>query len=243
MSTSDVRVEITRLASLLGTDQAALSFLEGQDAETLKDLRGKLTDRLFDANRDILLGLARMTKIVPGGVAAKIATVAFPPQLAARVAGVMETDAAVSLSSKVPVTFLADLAPKLDPRRVTPILEKLPPQLLVDAGEILGQRGEYIAMADFVGVLPDAQIERTLGVLSDEALVHTGAVIEDPARVATILQMLSHDRLRGLVESAAKAGEWDGIRRARPHLSDATRTALKALVDELGVDVPDDLRD
>lgn len=241
MSTSDVRVEITRLASLLGTDEGALAFLEGQDAATLKELRDKLTDRLFDANRDILLGLARTTKIVPGGVAAKIATVAFTPQLAARVAGVMETDAAVSLSSKVPLTFLADLAPKLDPRRITPILEKLPPQLLVDAGEILGQRGEYIAMADFVGVLPDEQISRTLGVLSDEALVRTGIVIEDPARVATILQMLPHDRLSGVVETAAKLGEWDGIRRARPFFSEATATALRAIATDLGVDLPADL--
>lgn len=242
MTTSDVRVEITRLASLLGVAEEELAFVESQSAEALKELRDKLTDRLFDANRDILVGLARTTKIVPGGVAAKIATVAFPPQLAARVAGVMETDAAVSLASKVPLTFLADLAPKLDPRRITPILEKLPPQLLVDAGEILGQRGEYIAMADFVGVLPDEQIERTLGVLSDEALVRTGRVIEDPARVATILQMLPHRRLQGVVETAARLGEWDAVRRARPHLCEATRTALLAVVHDLGVEVPADLR-
>lgn len=242
MSTSDVRVEITRLASLLGCDEDALAFLEGKDVAALKELRSQLTDRLFDANRDILLGLARTTKVVPGAVAAKIATKAFPPQLAARVAGVMETDAAVSLASRVPITFLADLAPKLDPRRVTPILEKLPPQLLVDAGKLLGERGEYIAMADFVGVLPDAQIQRTLGVLSDEALVRTGQVIEDPARVARILEMLPHHRLQGVVETAAKLDEWDAVRRARPHFSDATRTALLAIADDLGVTLPDDLR-
>lgn len=242
MSTSEVRVEITRLASLLGCPEEALAFLDGQDAAALKELRDKLTDRLFDANRDILLGLAKTTKIVPGAVAAKIATMAFPPQLAARVAGVMETDAAVSMASRVPITFLADLAPKLDPRRVTPILEKLPPQLLVDAGEILGERGEYIAMADFVGVLPDEQIQRTLGVLSDEALVRTGQVIEDPARVARILEMLPHHRLQGVVETAAKLDEWDAVRRARPHFSDATSTALLAIADDLGLELPADLR-
>ncbi|TCJ29886.1 hypothetical protein [Nocardioides jejuensis] len=242
MTSSEVRVELTRLASLLGCAEDALEFLEGQSHDALKELRDKLTDRLFDANRDVLLGLAKTTKIVPGGVAAKIATMAFPPQLAARVAGVMETDAAVSLASRVPLTFLADLAPKLDPRRVTPILEKLPPQLLVDAGQILGERGEYIAMADFVGVLPDAQIQRTLGVLSDEALVRTGQVIEDPARVARILEMLPHHRLQGVVETAAKLGEWDAVRRAQPHFSDATRTALRAIADDLGVEVPADLR-
>lgn len=242
MTTSDVRVEITRLASLLRISEDALSFLDGQDHAVLRELRETLTDRLFDANREILVGLARTTKIVPGAVAAKIATMAFPPQLAARVAGVMETDAAVSLASRVPVDFLADLAPSIDPRRITPILEKLPSKILVDAGEILGQRGEYIAMADFVGVLSDEQIERTLRVLSDEALVRTGQVIEDPARVATILQMLPHRRLQGVVETAARLDEWDAVRRALPHLSAASRTALLAVADDLGVEVPADLR-
>lgn len=242
MTTSDVRVEITRLASLLRTSEDALSFLDGQDHAVLRELRETLTDRLFDANREILVGLARTTKIVPGAVAAKIATMAFPPQLAARVAGVMETDAAVSLASRVPVDFLADLAPSIDPRRIAPILEKLPSKILVDAGEILGQRGEYIAMADFVGVLSDEQIERTLRVLSDEALVRTGQVIEDPARVATILQMLPHRRLQGVVETAARLDEWDAVRRALPHLSAASRTALLAVADDLGVEVPADLR-
>lgn len=242
MTTSDVRVEITRLASLLRISEDALSFLDGQDHAVLRELRETLTDRLFDANREILVGLARTTKIVPGAVAAKIATMAFPPQLAARVAGVMETDAAVSLASRVPVDFLADLAPSIDPRRIAPILEKLPSKILVDAGEILGQRGEYIAMADFVGVLSDEQIERTLRVLSDEALVRTGQVIEDPARVATILQMLPHRRLQGVVETSARLGEWDAVRRARPHLCEASRTALLAVADDLGVEVPADLR-
>lgn len=242
MTTSDVRVEITRLASLLRTSEDALGFLDGQDHAVLRELRETLTDRLFDANREILVGLARTTKIVPGAVAAKIATMAFTPQLAARVAGVMETDAAVSLASRVPVEFLADLAPSIDPRRIAPILEKLPSKILVDAGEILGRRGEYIAMADFVGVLSDEQIERTLRVLSDEALVRTGQAIEDPARVATILQMLPHRRLHGVVETSARLGEWDAVRRARPHLCEASRTALLAVADDLGVEVPADLR-
>ena len=72
MTSSEVRVEITRLASLLGCSEDALGFLDAQEPAVLKELRDRLTDRLFDANRDILLGLAKTTKIVPGGVAAKI---------------------------------------------------------------------------------------------------------------------------------------------------------------------------
>lgn len=231
MSTTESRVEITRLASLLGCSEEALAILEGQSAEVLKELRDSLTDRLFDANRDILLGLAKTTKIVPGAVAAKIATMAFPPQLAARVAGVMETDAAVSLASRVPVAFLADIAPQLDPRRVTSILHQLPPQLLVDAGKLLGERGEYIAMADFVAVLPLEQIGRTLGVLSDEALVRTGQVIEDPARLAAILELIPAGRLPGIAETVNRLGADDLVERARPHLSASGLERLTGLLD------------
>lgn len=226
MSTTETRVEVTRLASLLGCPEESLAMLADQPVDVLRELRDKLTDRLFDANRDILVGLARTTKIVPGGVAAKIATVAFPPQLAARVAGVMETDAAVSLASRVPVPFLADIAPKLDPRRVTSILHKLPPQLLVDAGKLLGERGEYIAMADFVAVLPLEQIGRTLGVLSDEALVRTGQVIEDPARLAAILELIPAGRLPGIAETVRRLDAGDLVDRAGPHLSDEGRARL-----------------
>ena len=51
-----------------------------------------------------------------------------------------------------------------------PILEQLPSQLLVDAGEVLGQRGQHIAMTDVVGVLHDTQVARILDVLSNDAL-------------------------------------------------------------------------
>lgn len=242
MSALENGAELTRLAALLRVEESELEFLAGQSLETLRELRDKVIDRLFDADRGVLESIAKANKMVPGALAAKIATTAFPPSLAARVAGVMDTEGAVDMARRVPVSFLADLAPALDPRRVTAILARLPGQLLVDAGELLGERGEYIAMADFVGVLPDAQIERTLGVLSDEALVRTGLVIEDAERVAAILGMLPAERLAGVVEVAASIGEWDGIRRARPYLAEEVYAALTRIVEERGIAVPDDLR-
>lgn len=235
MTAIEARVEVTRLAALLRVDESALSFLDGQQSGALRELREQLTDRLFDANRDLLVSVAKLTKLVPGPVAAKIATVAFPPSLAARVAGVMESEAAVDLAKRLPVEFLADVAPSIDPRRVVDILAKLPSQLLVDAGEILGNRGEHISMADFVAVLPLEQVGRTLGVLSDEALVRTGLVIEDPAKVADIIGLLSSERLRSVVDVTHRLDIWDTLLRAHPHLSPET----KARVSEAVAGVPD----
>lgn len=240
MSKLETRAEIARLAALLRVSEAHLAFIAHQDLETLRSLRDQVTDRLFDADRNVLEAIAKANSMVPGSVSSKIAVKAFPPSLAARVAGVLGTDKAIDMARRVPVTYLADLAPHLDPRRVTAILEKLPTQLLVDAGKILGERGEYIAMADFVGVLDDDQIARVIPVLSDEALVRTGLVIEDPRRIAAILTMLPPDRLAGVVTTAARVGQWDGIRRAIEHFDSDTRDALVDVARDLD-GVPDDV--
>lgn len=240
MSKLETRAEIARLAALLRVSEAHLAFIAHQDLETLRSLREQVTDRLFDADRNVLEAIAKANSMVPGSVSSKIAVKAFPPSLAARVAGVLGTDKAIDMARRVPVAYLADLAPHLDPRRVTAILEKLPTQLLVDAGKLLGERGAYIAMADFVGVLDDSQIARVVPVLSDEALVRTGLVIEDPRRIAAIITLLPPDRLAGVVTTAARLGQWDGIRRAVEHFGPATRAAVTDIA--RGLDgVPDDV--
>jgi hypothetical protein len=240
VSTLETRAEIARLAALLRVSEAHLAFIAHQDPETLRTLRDQVTDRLFDADRNVLEAIAKANGMVPGSVSSKIAVKAFPPSLAARVAGVLGTDKAIDMARRVPVAYLADLAPHLDPRRVTAILEKLPTQLLADAGQLLGERGEYIAMADFVGVLDDAQIARVVPVLSDEALVRTGLVIEDPRRIAAILTLLPPERLAGVVATAARIGQWDGIRRAIEHFSPATRASVIEIARDLD-GVPDDV--
>jgi hypothetical protein len=240
VSNVETHSEITRLAALLRVSEDQLEFLAGQDLATLRELRGQITDRLFGADRNILEAIAKAQRMVPGAISTKIAVKVFPPSLSARVAGVLSTDAAVDMARRVPVDYLASLAPHLDPRRVTDILAKLPTQLLVDAGKILGERGEYIAMADFVGVLDDAQIAQINPVLSDESLVRTGLVIEEAKRVAAIMEMLPPERLAGVVATAARVGEWDGIRRATTHLTGATRSACAEIAK--GVDgVPADV--
>lgn len=240
MSRLETRAEITRLAALLRVSEAHLAFIAHHDLETLRALRNQITDRLFDADRGVLEAIAKAQRMVPGSISSKVAVKAFPPSLAARVAGVLGTDAAVDMARRVPVSYLADLAPHLDPRRVTAILAKLPTQLLVDAGKLLGERGEHIAMADFVAVLDDAQIARVIPVLSDHALVRTGLVIEDPAHIAVVMTLLPPERLAGVVTTAASLGQWDGIRRAIEHFDGETRGAIAEIARDLD-GVPDDI--
>jgi hypothetical protein len=220
--------------------EAHLAFLAHLELDTLRALRDQITDRLFDADRSVLEAIAKANNMVPGSVSSKIAVKAFPPSLAARVAGVLATDKAIDMARRVPVTYLADLAPHLDPRRVTAILEKLPTRVLVDAGKILGERGEFIAMADFVGVLTVNQIAEVIPVLSDEVVVRTGLVVEDASRVGEIVALLPPDRLEGLLRTGAATGSWDTIRRARDHVS----VELQARLIEIARDidgVPEDL--
>lgn len=225
----ETRAQLVRLAALLRVDEAEVAFLAALPVDDLRELRDAVTERLFSADRPALEAIAKATRLVPGAVSAKIAVKAFPPSLGARVAGVLDTDHAVDLARRVPAGYLADLAPHLDPRRVRPILAELPTSVITGAGRLLGERGEHLTMAGFVGELPDAVIAEAVAVLDDEALLRTGILIEDPVRLAAVIALLSEERLRGVMALAVSHRSWDGLLRARPHLpADAVRRVSEA---------------
>lgn len=237
----ETRAQVARLAALLRVEESELGFLSGLPVETLRELRDAVIDRLFSADRGGLEAIAASTRLVPGALSAKIAVKAFPPTLAARVAGVLDTDRAVDLARRVPATYLADLAPHLDPRRVRSILTRLPTTVITGAGRLLGERGEHLTMANFVGVLDDDAVAAANDVLSDDALLRTGVLVEDAARLAQVITLLPADRLRGVLRLAHEHDLWAGLLRALPHLDAATRARVAEGAEAIGPDVPAEL--
>lgn len=231
----ETRAQLARLAALLRVDESELDFLSALPVEALRELRDAVTERLFSADRGALDAIAASTRLVPGAVSAKIAVAAFPPTLAARVAGVLDTDRAVDLARRVPAAYLADLAPHLDPRRVRAILTRLPTTVIVGAGRLLGEREEHLTMATLVGVLDDEAIAAANEVLGDEALLRTGVLVEEPERLARVVRLLPEDRLRGLLRLAHEHGLWSALARALPHLDDTTRARVTDLAESIGL--------
>jgi hypothetical protein len=202
------RTEIIKLAALLGVDEHRLAALEGLDPATLREFRSQVTDLLFESDLGGLQGIAKASRLVPVAVSAKVAESAFPPQLSARLAGLLEPSRAVELARRLPVDYLAELAPYLDPRRITAIIGELPTDLIVAVTQRVAAREDWITLGRFVGHLGDEAITAAAAVLGDDALLRVGFVAEDLDRLGTVVHSLSEERLQRVVRVAHETGLW-----------------------------------
>lgn len=234
MTTLEQQGELVRIARLLRTDVDRLAAVAELPAETLRGFRQQVTERLFDADRSQVEGIAAATTLLPGAVAARIAQAIFPASLAARVAGLLDRDRAADLAGRLSPAYLAELAPHLDPREAGGLLAGLPEEVIVAATQHLGEAQDYLAMADLVASMPLSTVARAIEVLDDVTLLRIGLCLPDPALLAQIVEVLSDERLDSLLRAASEEDAWPALLRALPHLSDEARSRLAASADALG---------
>ena len=119
--------EVMKLARLLGREPDELAYLERLAPADLRALRDGVTETLYDAHGSSLARLAAASRLLPSGLIATIGQHAFGPLLSARLAGLLETDKAVDVATKLPPPFLADVAVELDPRRASDLIASIAP--------------------------------------------------------------------------------------------------------------------
>jgi hypothetical protein len=201
------RAEIIKLARLLGTPPEQLDYLDKLDTLAIRRVREQATAALFDPDRKMFQRVATASRLMPAAVTALIAEKALGPLLCARVTGLMAPDRAVDISSKLKTGFLADLCLELDPRSAREVLEAMPVPRIVEVGQELARRKEYITMARFVDSLGDEAIRAVMNALrDDEALLRIGFFVEDSGRLSAIIDLLQDPRLRNIV-GVAVAGD------------------------------------
>lgn len=195
------QAETLKLARLLHAKPEQLPFLDKLSTEDIRTLRQRATASLFDGDRHLFHRVATATKLLPGPISALIAEKALGPLLCARVAGLLPAERAVDIAKRLHTPFLADVCLELDPRHVRDLIAAMPIKRIVEVAHELAGRGEYITMARFVDVLPPAAMRATLEALQDdEVLLRIGFFVEDPAPLSAVIDMLSEDRLRGIIE-------------------------------------------
>lgn len=225
----DRRREILTIARLLGLDAGEFAYLEAVPADDLLDLRGAITVRLFDAGAGAFDRLAASSRLLPTGLVATLSERVFGPVISARIAGRLDTGRAVELAEKLPVSFLADIAVELDPRRARDILAGIPGARIALVARELTARGEWVVMGRFVAHLPPESLEAAVDHMDGGDLLEVALVLEDKA--ATLPQIVDHlgsARLEEMVVLAEAAGLADEAADLLPYLTPEQRAIAVA---------------
>ena len=230
------RAELLKLGRTLGADPDDLAFLAQAAPQDLRALREDVADLLFASDRVHFERVAALSGKIPRGLAAQLAQRALGPRLAARAAGLLEPEIATDLARRLPTPFLADIATHADPRRLVNLLGHLPPQRIAEVTAELRRRGEWLSMGGFVGHLDEAALDAALTALDGEALLRTGFVMDHKERVEHVLAVLDDQRVRELLEAAAREGLWVEAFELSLHASEAQRARLAQALDALGDD-------
>ncbi|WP_018683531.1 hypothetical protein [Actinokineospora enzanensis] len=204
---SATRLEIAKLAHLLGADPARFHYLADLSAADVRAVRLRATEVLFAANRSAFERIAAASRLVPSALTAAIAQRTFGPLLSARVAGVLEPERAVDLAGRLPVDFLADVAAQLDPRRAADVLVLLPVSRMVEVAGELVRRHDHITMGRFVGDLPDAALRAIVTALDEESLLRTAVYSESVDRIPTLFALITDTRLAAVAKIFATAAD------------------------------------
>jgi hypothetical protein len=200
--------EVLKLARLLGREPDELVYLERLAPADVRALRDSVTETLYDAHGSSLGRLAAASRLLPAGLTATIGQRAFGPLLSARLAGLLDTDKAVEVATKLPPPFLADVAVELDPRRASDLIASIAPALIGQVTAELVARREYVTMGRFVGHLSDDGIAAAVATMDDEAVLQVAFVLEDRSQLSRLFAKLPPGRSAGVIAAAADEGLW-----------------------------------
>ena len=206
--TLDTRVEVTKLARLLGIEPDELDYLAPVTAADLQQLRDQVTDVLFDGDRARLGGFAAGSKVTPAPIAATVAQRALGPVLCARLTALVDPHKAVEIAKRLPAPFLAEVAIEMDPRRAKDVIAHVPADLIEQVAGELTRRGEAVTMGRFVGFLSDPALRAAMNAIDDVTLLETGFVMERKERLDHIVSLLPSARLRSIVVVANEREMW-----------------------------------
>jgi hypothetical protein len=232
----DARVEVIKLARLMGVQPDELDYLTGADPADLRQFRQQVTDVLFDGDRARLGGFAAGSKVTPAPIAATVAERALGPLLCARLTALVEPGKAVEIAKRLPAPFLAEVAIEMDPRRAEDVIAQVPDDLLGEVSTELGRRGETVTMGRFVAYLSDPAVRAAIGGIDDVALIETAFVMEGKERLDHILGLLPDNRLRSIILAADEHNMWPETLDLLTSVGRARRAALVELALDEGLD-------
>ena len=149
----DAGAERRKLAHVLGVDPDRLGMLESVPADQVKQLRGQVTEALFQADKHYFTRVATLSKTVPVAVSAKVTELALPPLLAARTAELLEPAKAMELVARLSDRYVADVSAVLDPARSPQLIAAIAPKRISKISTELARREEWVVIGGFASII------------------------------------------------------------------------------------------
>jgi len=242
MHNFDRAAERTKLAHVLGITPTELPELQPLNTSDLRRVREHLENGLYTRHRDSYARLAKLSKLLPVGLAAKLAQTTLGAELAAGVTCEMEPRRAAKLSRKLSAKFLAELSTHLNPTRAAPVLAALDSEVLVAVARELLARQAYLTLAQFVASIDQSTLVAVIELIEDDAaLLQIGLLIERRDRLDEVLELLPEARRRGMLLAADRDETWPQTLALLNHLSNQVKGRMGDTVVDLGEEVLDRL--
>ena len=196
------RAELVKLARALGTTRDAVAFAAPLGTAGIRELRERVVAALYDEHRAAFRRVAAITRTLPMPVNVRITLRAFPPLLAARVAGEMAPERAAEMANRLPVEYLAESCVHLDPRRAGPLVSRLDPDRVLAVVAELVDRGDFVTLGRLLDAASEQLLAHLAAAISDVALLRIGCYAESGAQLSRAVGVLTPERLRGIVHTA-----------------------------------------
>lgn len=196
------RAELVKLARAMGTTTDEVAFAADLSWQDIRRVREQVVSTLYDEHRGAFQRVAAITRVLPTAVNVRIALRAFPPLLAARVAGEMPPERAAELANRMPVDYLAETCVHLDPRRAAPLIERIRPERVLDVVMELINRAEFITLGRLLDAATEPVIHDVAMTVSTEALLRIGFYAESGPQLTRAVALLPPAKLRAVVHDA-----------------------------------------
>ena len=236
-----VQVELTKLAHDMGVEVSEVQLLDQLSREELVELRAMVSHALFAPHVHRFGRFGAMARLVPSGVAAKMAEVALGPVMTARVAAVVEPELAVKMASHIDPDFMARMSPHLEPSKIAGLLDGLPDATVVDVGRRLVEAREHIALGRFICVVSVPTSVLVVENAPPLELLQIALYTEEPAALDAVIAELPDDRIIGVLVAAEEAGVMDDAVAMQTRLSSVTRTRILSLASRTDEEVREEL--
>lgn len=231
----DIDAERIKLERVLNIESGELDFLTSAHSSQVRAFREDFSSAMYQRHQSSYARLASLSRVIPTGASAKLAETVLGSVLGAGVAGEMDPERAVKLSSKLSQKFLAKLCIHLEPHRAARIVSKIPQNTIVAVAQELVRQEEYITLARFVTSISDNILREILDrVGSADALLRIGIFVEQRESLNTLLELLSDQRRRDILQAASDSGMWPQTLVLLTHLTDKMKGEMGDVLVSLG---------